>query len=273
MDGDREMNLRYASTCVRCGVSLPRGSRAIYNTVVRNVRHVDCDTTSGRGAAGASARREHARRSAKDAARVAKRKSEVQDFFGGGVLGRVASSLLVDDRARRSTEVWVQGAVGEEHVAGHLDRLEQLGCRVFHDRRIPGSKANIDHICITPWGVWVIDAKRYRDRRPDVVIEGGVFGIGGTARLTVGGRREDKLVEQALSQAAEVRAVVGDGVPVSAALAFVDADWPLIGGDFTIRGVAVVWPRRLRSLMIRKDPPVVDVDAVAGAIARSFPSA
>ena len=33
---------------------------------------------------------------------------------------------------------------------------------VLHDRRIPGSKANIDHIAITAAGIWVIDAKRYK---------------------------------------------------------------------------------------------------------------
>jgi hypothetical protein len=33
---------------------------------------------------------------------------------------------------------------------------------VLHDRRIPGSRANIDHIAIAATGVWVIDSKRYK---------------------------------------------------------------------------------------------------------------
>ncbi|MEO6532232.1 MAG: nuclease-related domain-containing protein [Pseudolysinimonas sp.] len=34
-------------------------------------------------------------------------------------------------------------------------------CRCLRDRRIPGSKANIDHVVRAPRGVFVIDAKRY----------------------------------------------------------------------------------------------------------------
>jgi len=35
---------------------------------------------------------------------------------------------------------------------------------ILHDRRIPGSRANIDHIVVAPSGVWIIDAKRYSDQ-------------------------------------------------------------------------------------------------------------
>ena len=44
--------------------------------------------------------------------------------------------------------------------------------RVMHDRRIRGTKANIDHIAIGPSGVWVIDAKRYKDKRPELRVAG-----------------------------------------------------------------------------------------------------
>jgi hypothetical protein len=38
--------------------------------------------------------------------------------------------------------------------------------RVLHDRRIPGTQANIDHIAITSTGIYVIDAKRHVGKRP-----------------------------------------------------------------------------------------------------------
>jgi hypothetical protein len=34
----------------------------------------------------------------------------------------------------------------------------------LHDRRMPCSQANIDHIVLVPSGVWVIDSKRVRGR-------------------------------------------------------------------------------------------------------------
>jgi hypothetical protein len=33
---------------------------------------------------------------------------------------------------------------------------------VLHDRAVPGSRANLDHVVIGPTGVWVVDSKAYR---------------------------------------------------------------------------------------------------------------
>ena len=35
---------------------------------------------------------------------------------------------------------------------------------MLHDRRIPGTRANIDHIAVASSAVWVIDAKRYNGK-------------------------------------------------------------------------------------------------------------
>jgi glucokinase len=55
---------------------------------------------------------------------------------------------------------WAQGASGEEYVAERLAKYLNHGACVLHDRRIIGSRTNIDHIVIAPSGVWVIDSKR-----------------------------------------------------------------------------------------------------------------
>jgi len=271
MDGDKEMRLRYAGTCVRCGQEIPQGVQAVYNSALRSVRHLDCNSELDRGVAGASARREHERRRARDEANVARQKAAVEAKFGSGLVGKVATLIAVDDRPVRRTEVWAQGAVGEERVAAALERLAEVGVITLHDRRIRGTVANIDHIAVTPWGIWVIDAKRYLDKRPALVIEGGFFGVGGTPHLTVGGRKEDKLVDGVLRQVERVRVGLDASIPVRGALAFVEADWPLIGGDFTIREVAVVWPRRLAKLLLRQEVPTVDVNRVVNEIAARFP--
>lgn len=273
MDGDKELNLRYAGRCANCGEGIPRGARAIYNTSARNVRHLDCVGGIDLGIPGGSAQREYARRKAKDDARSAEHKARVQATFGTGFLGRVATFLAVDDRPRQSTTVWSQGAVGEERVALVLDGLADIGVVALHDRRVPGTRANIDHIAITPWGVWVIDTKRYVGKRPSMVVEGGFFGLGGSARLVVGGRKRDELVEGVRWQAERVREVVGTTATVRGALAFVDADWPLIGGDFKVRGIAVLWPKRLVKVMLRNTAPTVDVRELARLVAARFPPA
>ena len=58
-----------------------------------------------------------------------------------------------------STVAWAYGANGERALGNLLDPLRDEGLAVLHDRRIPGSKANIDHVVIAPWGVFVVDAK------------------------------------------------------------------------------------------------------------------
>ncbi|WP_235835772.1 nuclease-related domain-containing protein [Arthrobacter terricola] len=120
---------------------------------------------------------------------------------------------------------------------------------VLHDRRIPGSKANIDHIAITPGGVWVIDAKRYKGR-PELKIEGGILRPR-LEKLLVGRRDCTKLVDGVLKQVDVVRDLIGD-VPVTGAMCFIDADWPLIGGAFSTRGVQVLWPKRLAKALVEQ---------------------
>ena len=266
------MNLRYAGTCTVCGDEIPKGARAVYSPAGRSVHHIVCPGLD-RGAAGASAMREYERRKARDDARIEAKKQQVRDTFGDGFIGKVATFLAVDDSPRRSTSVWEQGAVGEERVAAQLDTLAEVGVIALHDRRIPRTKANIDHLVVTPWGVWIIDAKRYLGKRPDIRTEGGLFGIGGTDVLTVGGRKKDELVSGALWQVEQVRAVLGDEIAVRGMLCFVEADWPLIGGHFTVRGVRVTWPRRLAKELLRTTPPTVDVDEVSRTLAATFPAA
>jgi hypothetical protein len=119
----------------------------------------------------------------------------------------------------------------------------------------------------------VIDAKRYFGKRPDFVLEGGLLGFGGTRRLTVGGRKRDKLIEGVLWQVEKVQAALGHEVEVLGALAFVNADWPLFGGDFKVRGVSVLWPKKLVKVMLREELPTVDVERVAVKLAEVFRAA
>ena len=60
-------------------------------------------------------------------------------------------------------ERWRRGAVGEAATAVLLTRLPRRFV-VLHDLRVPGSRANVDHLVIGPTGVWVVDSKSYRAR-------------------------------------------------------------------------------------------------------------
>ena len=280
---DKQMKLRYAGRCRLCGMELAARAEAIYERETKTVRCVTCQAqplevavseplsiedkprTEDReparvepGVAGFSARREYERRQVKD---------EEQIRAKWGRLGGIAVALSDE---RQSTMAWERGAVGEERLGARLDLLASRDVAVLHDRRIPGSKANIDHIAITRSGVWVIDAKRYKGR-PELKVEGGILRPR-VERVLVGRRDCTKLVDGVLKQADLVRDLVGD-VPVTAALCFVEADWPVIGGAFLTRGVHVLWPKSLAKLLAEAPRGEVDIVAMRESVASRFKSA
>jgi hypothetical protein len=59
----------------------------------------------------------------------------------------------------REALLWEKGARGERKTATAIRPLFERGFVVLHDRRLPGSSANIDHIAIGPSGVYVIETK------------------------------------------------------------------------------------------------------------------
>lgn len=284
-DGDREMNLRYAGSCVSCGETIPRGARAVYNREAKNVRHLTCGANTGsrgveHGEAGRSAAREGERRLANERARrerdIARSKANIEAVLGTGFLGKVATFLAVDEsphRPSQSTKAWESGAIGEQRVGAQLDALAEVGVITLHDRRIPGSRANIDHIAVTPWGVWVIDSKRYKDKRIGFDIVDSFLGIGGRKRLLVGGRDRTNLVDGVENQVVAVTAVLPPTIDVRGCLCFVEGDWPLIAADFTVRDIYVCWPRKLPRTLLKKQEPIIDPVGVAEQLARAFPPA
>ena len=262
-DQAKRMKLRYSGVCRLCGMDLPARLEAIYERTTKTVRCVTCPipgsvevlqsapaeaSEPGAGAAGASARRE-------DEERLRQK---------WGKLGGLAVALSDE---RQSTKAWATGAAGEERLGARLDSLASESVAVLHDRRIPGTKANIDHIVITQAGIWVIDAKRYKGR-PDLKVEGGLLRPR-VERVLVGRRDCTKLVDGVLKQVDLVRDVVGD-VPVTGALCFVEADWPLIGGAFVTRGVHALWPKRLAKALTEAEPAGLDVPALRDVLAAHF---
>jgi Nuclease-related domain len=105
------------------------------------------------------------------------------------------------------------------------ESLEQIaGIVVLHDRHRPRTKTNIDHIAVTPGGVWVIDAKVRAGKKLEYRDRGSRFSR--DERLIVGGRDETKLIDAMTWQVQTVfeacSDLLGDTV-VRPALCFVDA--------------------------------------------------
>ena len=144
---------------------------------------------------------------------------------------------------------------------------------LLHDRRVPDSRANIDHLAVGPAGVFVIDAKRYKGR---IAVErrGGLL-TPRTEHLLVGRRDRTRLVEGVRRQVEVVRrALVSEGdVAVRGILCFVDGDWPLFG-TLEAHGVPVLPPKKTARLCSAEGPLHVDrIQAIAAALAAGLPPA
>lgn len=164
---------------------------------------------------------------------------------------RLGGLILALTEDPHSTKAWATGARGEELLAARLDAAAGPTLRLLHDRRLPEGRGNIDHLAIVPGGVYVIDAKRYQGR-PQLQVDGGLIRPR-TEKLVVGRRDCTKLVAGVQHQVDLIRRLLSDArlnVPVRGVLCFVEADWPLIGGDFTIGGVDVLWPKKLQRLLL-----------------------
>jgi len=206
---------------------------------------------------GASAQSEYERRRARD---------EAKTRAAWGKLGGIAVALTPE---RSSTRVWATGAEGERRVGARLDALASDQTRVLHDRRIPGSKANIDHIVVTSAGVWVIDTKRYVEKRIEKRVEGGLFSPR-VEKLWVRGDKTS-LVTGMHRQVQKVAAAV-PGVPVKGVLCFVDGDWPLFADPFTVDDVLVLWPKKLVQLLTKEQPGELEAAATFERLAAAFPA-
>ncbi|MCD5349530.1 nuclease-related domain-containing protein [Kineosporia mesophila] len=264
------MRLRYRGRCHRCGTDLPAGSTAEYDRATRLVTCTGCLTASGHDPvsapppppvphrAGASARREYERRRTT-------RRQKVQQAHP-----RLGGLILALTNDPQNVRAWATGAEGEELLGRRLDQNAGPLLRVLHDRRIPGTRANLDHLAITPGGVHVIDAKKYTGRVQ-------LRSVGPERRLYVGSRNCTRLVTAMHGQTRILRAALYEAripSPVHGILCFVDAGWPLLRLPMTLDGVRVQHPARTVRALRRAGPlSENDIQHTYARLSEIFPPA
>lgn len=178
---------------------------------------------------------------------------------------------ISDDPA--STRAWARGAIGERKLAQALAGVP--GIRVLHDRQVPGTRGNIDHLIVSEAGIFVVDAKLYQGeiRVRDV---GGLFKS--DHRLYVGMRDCSHLATNMGWQVdAVLRALHAAGLdptpPVTPVLCFVDGEWPLLFPAEEYHGVRLEGKRSIKKLLTRGQLLASDsVDGIYRRLAAAFPA-
>jgi hypothetical protein len=269
------MRLRRDGTC-RCGTAVPAGDRAGWDSAARAVVCLACldgavslelsssaviaetpppsepatrveVVAATSGDPGASLLREYERRSAAREKRVREKHPRIGGF------------LLAVTSEPQSTTAFKTGAEGERRVAARLEKDAGEAALFLHNRRLGAGRrdGDVDHIAVAPGGVYVIDAKRYNDKKVEVRRSGGLFSPA-REQLFIGGRDRTVLLDSVARQLAAVRAALdlapgGSDVPVHAVLCFVDAVLPLFG-TMRIGSVRLLGPKATARLIATDGP-------------------
>ncbi len=291
------MNLRRNGECADCHAAVAAGTKAYWFADERVVRCITCCDSgaaqSGEArdtelvsatapasvmadAAGASAQREYDKRSAREMAKKERRiaddaawRAEMKQ--NRPVVGRLVTALTPKPQITpesQSTKAWKVGAEGERRVAEVLS--EAAGVQLLHDRLVPGSRANIDHLAIGPAGVFVVDAKKYTGQ-VEVRDVGGLLRT--DHRLYVKNRDRSKLVDSMKWQVDVVRTALGDDfadVEVHGVLCFVGCEWGWRMRKKRIDGVTVLWPKALPEHVSVPGRFNGRVDAIADHLAQAL---
>jgi hypothetical protein len=134
----------------------------------------------------------------------------------------VGGTSALRDAQGRNAHRWRKGAAGEYLMDQFLHRRLTHGELILTDRRLPGSRANVDFLVVASSGVWLIDAKKwsgkieYRSPTP----------TSSSMRLYIGGTDRTSMIDDIYSLVIPVRQVVPDwNIPIEPALVFIDGDW------------------------------------------------
>jgi hypothetical protein len=176
-----------------------------------------------------------------------------------GIVSAVGVAFVLATRLwgrKQSTEAWAKGSQGEKQLADRLARLLPKGVVLIHDRRIPGTTANIDHIAVGPAGIFVLDAKNTSGR-----VETRGSGRGrrsGPTQLFVRGCNRTNYLDGMEKQVAAVRTALGRAslgeVPIYPMIVLIGAEWGFPFRPLKVRGVWVGWPKEANRFVGRRGP-------------------
>jgi hypothetical protein len=170
--------------------------------------------------------------------------------------GDHAAAVAEEMAERDAAASWGKGSDGESRLAAFVAREVGDWVIALHDRLIPGTRGNIDHIFVAPTGVWVVDAKAYKGK----VVKREVGPIWRRDNeVYVGGRNRSVLAKSVEKQVDAVIAALrpdpaAKGTTVHAALCFLDSDWALLDFAFQVGNVWVLHAGALRKRLRKRGP-------------------
>lgn len=162
-------------------------------------------------------------------------------FPFAGAIGCVFMIVALRHVYRGKGSSWAKGAAGERRTARILAPLTWFGFyAVLHDRAVPRSRANLDHVLIGRRGLVYIDTKNWMSERARIRVDS-------RGRLWCGNYCKQNEVDTVRWEAGQVAAALG--WPALAVIAVHGAIVP--GSVVQLDGVTVVQASHLRRYLRR----------------------
>jgi hypothetical protein len=236
----------------------------------RSAKTVTClacapgETAAKPGVAGASAATEGARRRDKTIEEVRRKH------------GDHAAEVAKEMAERDNVATWGKGSKGASRLAAFVEREVGDAVIPLHDRMIPGTRGNIDHIFVASTGVWVVDAKALKGKV--VQREDGPIWRREKPRLRRRPQPDEPHEERRKPGGGRDRGTQGDpeltGTDVHAGLCFLDSEWALLDFPFQVGFVWVMYPGALRKRLKKRGAVSRDkMERIARRLDLSLPRA
>jgi len=256
-------------TCVLCAQKLPPKTCAWWDSAEQTVTCIACRPTGttiprqmrvsrrppatvASGIGSDSMPHEYDRR-------VATLRRQPGVIFGEQVLGDIGAHLVEESAPTTSR---AESAGDERVLAAFLDREVGHVSTVLHDRRVPATPNNIDHLVVSSTGIWVIGVGSHSGKVERRNVGGR---LAPDPRLFVAQRNKTELVAGVTERATAVEQVLENvgfsSIPIRGCLCFTDADWRFRPKPFSIDGVWVGWPQALVETL--RAAPVLERSALA----------
>jgi hypothetical protein len=166
------------------------------------------------------------------------------------------------------------GATLAEDLGQQLDRLHPLGVLTLHQRCHAGAALPIDHLVVTPNGVWVVAERRVRG----TVRFATRRTLAGPLQLLVNGCDRTGWIRELEHQLRDVRRAMAEAdllhVAVHGAVCVTESELPLMQRQLHLDDGIVTWPRALQKLLAATGPVDRELRAqVRATLAQAFPRA
>lgn len=292
----RKITAKKVSNCVICGASIPIGAEIYWKYPEREVRcERDAPTSIATGSEADQLSR-NITPQPENPGTLAGPEELTAEHLVDGIPGNAARSIynkkaeemrqyrerLLGPKLGRfvnrylspgdEAEKWKKGAIGEEGVAQVLERLcLTYGWHVLHDRAIPKSSANIDHILVTNRGCFVIDSK-HMSGKIDIEYPGTLL----TPKppvLKIAGRSRMSLVNDAKKYTQRVEAALNSAkiaLPVFGMLAFFNAEFPIFLKPVEIEGILINGKGIETAILTKPLLAIADLKSIHDVIAQRF---